>query len=151
MSAAPLRPRPRPPLRTRILNFLPTLIAVLWIAGIAQFRELPMTAMDYAVLLAFAIALQTLLRRLRPRPNPVMLPADANPTVVTLLAATLTGVIAIVVGAVLESLVPASEQGPTPFWLRTLWHGACAFAASYCRFLSRIVPMEPGEKRPPPR
>jgi hypothetical protein len=135
-----VRPASRLPLRLRVLNLLPTGVAVLWIAGIAQFRELPMTSIDYAVLLAFALALQILMRRLRPRSNAIVLPASANPTVVSLLAASLTGAVALLVGGVLESLVPVQEQGPTPLWLRTVWHGACAFAASYCRFLARIVP-----------
>lgn len=139
--------RTRHPLRTQVLDALPTAIAVLWIAGITQFRGLPMTGMDYAVLAAFAFALHTLLRRLRPGRRAIVLPPTANAATVALLAATITGAMALLVGALLEAMVPPQEQGNTPYWLRTVWHGACAFGASYCRFLARVVQ---GDALPPP-
>lgn len=138
--------RARRPLRTQVLDALPTAVAVLWIAGVTQFRGLPMTGLDYAVLAAFAFALHALLRRMRPGRRAIVLPPTANVGTVALLAATITGVMALLVGAVLEAMVPPQEQGNTPYWLRTVWHAACAFGASYCRFLARVVQ---GDARPP--
>lgn len=146
--SAPAPVRPRPSLRTRVLDALPTAIAVLWIAGITEFRDLPMTGLDYAVLAAFAFALNALMRRLRPARRVIVLPPTANAGTVALLAATITGAMALLVGAVLEAMVPLQEQGHTPYWLRTVWHAACAFGASYCRFLARVV--QGGDTPPSP-
>lgn len=139
--------RARLPLRTQVLDALPTGIAVLWIAGIATFRALPMTGLDYAVLAAFGFALHVILKRMRPGRRAIVLPPTANAGTVALLAATITGVMGLLVGAVLEAMVPLEEQGNTPYWLRTVWHAACAFGASYCRFLARVVQ---GDAMPPP-
>ena len=135
------RGRPRFSWRQRLLNLLPTLIAVLWIAGIGQFRALGLGPLDYATVLAAAIALQTLLDRMRrPRPR-IALPEHANPTTIALLAAAVTATLALILGGTVEAMVPATAADALPpWWLRTLWHAACAFGAAYCRFLSRLAP-----------
>ena len=137
--AAEAPPRAPAPPHTRLLRALPAGIAVLWIAGVLQFREFDLGPLDFAVLLAAALALHAVLRQARPRPAPIDLPPGTSATTVALLAAVITGAMALVLGGLLESAVPATT-GATPWWLRTLWHGACAFAASYCRLLGRVRP-----------
>jgi hypothetical protein len=142
VTGSPPTGRPRQPVLVRVLRTLPTGIAVLWIAGVAQFRDMQFTALDYAVLLAAAFALQVVMQRLRGRERPIVLPKGANPTTVAFLAAAITGTLALVIGGALELATSSSDGAPvTPWWLRTLWHGACAFGASYCRILSRTQQM----------
>ncbi|MGE3174870.1 MAG: hypothetical protein AB7O97_19735 [Planctomycetota bacterium] len=138
MTAAPPPTPPRPGPWLRLLRVLPTAIAVLWIAGFAQFHDLGLGGLDFAVLIAAAFALQVVMARLRGPERQLVLPAGANPTTVALLAAMIAGTLTLVLGGVLEGMLPAESSSSTPWWLRTVWHGACAFAASYCRFLARL-------------
>jgi hypothetical protein len=148
MADAPDRGRGgRQALQARVLRMLPPLIAALWIAGIANFRDFGFGPLDYLTLLAAALALQLVLGRMRGSGRPIVLPASSNPTTIALLAAAMTAALAIVLGGIVEALVPALPGHDLPPWaLRTLWHGACAFGASYCRFLSRLLP----SSSPPP-
>jgi len=137
----------RAPLPARLARTLPTLIAALWIAGIANFRDFGFGPLDYLTLLAAALALQIVLGRVRGSQRRIVLPARSNPATIALLAAAMTAALAIVLGGIVESIVPAKPGHDLPPWaLRTLWHGACAFGASYCRLLSRLLP----SPSPPP-
>ncbi len=124
----------------RLLRLLPMAIAVLWIAGIGQFRDLGFRPIDYGALLAAALALQIVLGRAQARRAPIVLPEHSNPAVIALLAALLTGTIGLLLGGIAEWAAPNPGGRELPPWsLRTLWHGGCAFGASYCRFLSRLA------------
>lgn len=127
----------------RVLRILPIAIAALWIAGIAQFRNLGFRPIDYGAVLAAAFALHIVLGRTQRRRAPIVLPEGSNPAVVAVLAGLITGLIGLVLGGIAEQLAPTPTNADLPpWWLRTLWHGACAFAASYCRFLCRLLPLQ---------
>lgn len=129
--------RRRSPAQTA-LSLAPVLVALLWIAGIARFRDYALSTNEWAVLLASAFALHLLQKRaLRPKPLPP-LPPDANPAILALLAAVVVGLLASVFGGAAEAMLPPGTPDGTPWPLRTLWHGACAFAGSYCAFLGRL-------------
>ncbi len=124
--------------RLRALRLVPPFIAALWVLGVARFRGWPMGAADYAVLLALMLALQAIRRRARPKDRPIDLDAVKSPAMVAALVGALAAVFALLFGGLFEALAPQEAPLLTPWWLRTLWHGACAFGSSYCSFLARI-------------
>ncbi|MBM3974466.1 MAG: hypothetical protein FJ301_10250 [Planctomycetes bacterium] len=136
------------------LSLAPVLVALLWIAGIARFRSYELSTNQWAAVLASAFALHLLQKRaLRPKSLPP-LPASANPAILALLAAVVVGLLGSVLGGAVEAMLPPGAPGApdgTPWPLRTLWHGACCFAASYCAFLGRLwgaighAPAKPGD------
>ncbi len=129
----------RPRLLLAILAFSPTLIALLWVAGVARFRQFDLTGKEWAVVVGCAFLLHVLSRRaLRQRPLPP-LPPNTSPTMVAALAALLLAVVAAVVGGVFEALVDPAEPSEASWLLRTTWHAACAFGGCYCAFLGRLV------------
>ena len=131
----------------RLLQVAPTAIAVLWVAGIANFRDLPLGALEYGALFAAAIALQIVTTRSQRRQRPLQLPANSNPGTVAVIAAMLIGGVALLLGGITETAIPARPGQTLPPWpLRTAWHGACAFGAAYCRFLLRL---STASRRPP--
>lgn len=126
---------------TRLLQLLPAPIAALWVLGIARFRGWQLDVMQSLGIVALAFALFLLLRRARPERPPAPLPPGTNPRIVATLAAAFIGIVGLLVGGLVEYVV---EQGyalqDVPWWLRTVWHAACAFAASWCRLLARYSP-----------
>ena len=123
----------------RVLSLCPTAIAVLWVAGVGHFRGYALSANEWLVVVAAAFALHTLTSRLRrPRPLPP-LPERANPALLAVLAATIVAALAAVVGGVMELLVDPYRPSETSWALRTTWHAACSFGASYCGFLLRLT------------
>lgn len=150
--AEPRQPVRAPVWQARLLRALPLAIAVLWIAGIASFRDLGLRPTDYGVLLAAAFALQIVLGRADGKRPPLRLPERSNPAVIAVLAATITGMLAMLVGGIAEALAPQPTAPNAPSWpLRAMWHGACAFGASYCRFLARLLPRVPARPGSGPR
>jgi hypothetical protein len=130
--------RPRRTAFQLVLGICPLLIALLWLVGVARFRAYELTGREWAAVVAVGFALHLLSRRaLRPRPLPV-LPATASPNALAALAASVLACIAAVVGGVLEWLVEPSRPSEVSWPLRTTWHAACAFGASYCTFLARL-------------
>lgn len=122
----------------RLLILCPVLIALLWVAGIARFREFEISPVEWAALVAIAFALHLISRRAR-RPRPLApLPEHANPSSLALFAAAIVGVVIGLLGALFEWFVEAYQPTSVPLALRALWHGACAFAAAYCGFLLRL-------------
>ncbi len=123
----------------RVLSLCPVLIAVLWVAGIAHFRQYALAPSEWAVMVAGAFALHVLMQRFRrPRPLPP-LPKGTNPVTLAAFAASIIGVLAAMVGGVLEWLAQAWQPSETSWALRTTWHAACSFGASYCGFLLRLT------------
>lgn len=143
-STPPAPLAPKPPLAKnrwflRLLQLLPVAIAVLWLAGVAQFRGYEFSPFEWATLVAVAFALRTLTVRFqRPRPLPA-LPPGTNPVTLAALAAAIIGGLAALVGGALEAVVDTNQPTDTPWLLRTAWHAASAFAAGYCGFLQRLV------------
>jgi hypothetical protein len=120
------------------LSIAPVLVALLWIAGIARFRNYELTTNQWAVLLATAFALHLLQKRaLRPKPLPP-LPPGVNPAILALLAGLIVGALATVLGGAFEAMLPPGAPEESPWGLRAFWHGACAFGGSYCAFLGRL-------------
>jgi hypothetical protein len=139
-------PRPRASLFRLVLGVCPLLIAFLWLVGVAKFRHYELTLQEWAVVVAAGFTLQLLSRRtLRPRPLPP-LPERANPNVLAALAASVLAVLAAVVGGVLEWAIEPTRPSEVGWSLRTTWHAACAFGASYCTFLARL---HQAPRRPP--
>ena len=130
----------------RLLSLCPVLILLLWVAGIAHFRDYELMPREWAVVAAAGFALYVISQRLRrQRPAPP-LPEGTNPVVVAALAATIIGGLAVVIGGLFEWTVQAYQPSSTSLWLRATWHGACFFGASYCAFLLRVT--EPNRNAP---
>jgi hypothetical protein len=130
----------------RVLGLCPVLVALLWIAGVAHFRGITLTATEWLVIVAGAFSLQAIGRRMaRPRPLP-KLPPDSNPVTLAALAAAVVAVPAGLLGGLLELFVQSQHPSQTPLLLRTIWHAACAYAVCYCGFLLRLT--APGAKPP---
>ncbi|MCA8951527.1 MAG: hypothetical protein KDE27_18615 [Planctomycetes bacterium] len=132
----------------RLLTVCPVLVGVLWVAGVARFREIDIAPVEWAALVAVAFALHLVLRRARrPRPLPP-LPEGANPVALSGFAAAIVGVLIGLLGALAEWLVEHYTPSHVPLGLRALWHGACAFAAAYCGFLLRLQDAAARQQRP---
>jgi hypothetical protein len=128
----------RAPLFVLVLGICPLLIALLWLVGVAKFRQYELSLREWSAIVAVGFVLHLLSRRaLRPRPLPP-LPETANPNALAALAASVLACIAAVVGGVLEWVVEPARPSEVSWPLRTTWHAACAFAASYCTFLGRL-------------
>jgi hypothetical protein len=133
----PYRQRSDP--TVRLLSLMPSLVAGLWIVGVTRFRDLDLDLRSYVAIFATTMALLLLLRRARPMPPHIDLAAGSNPRSMALLVAVLTGGIALLLGGALEALLAGGDPPiKTPWHLRTLWHGACAFAAAYFRLLGKL-------------
>jgi hypothetical protein len=118
-------------------------IAIIWVAGVAQFRNYELQPLHWLLLVAFAFAMQVIGKRIwQRRPLPPM-PEGARAIPLAALVATIIAIAAAVAGGLLEWF--ASRYFPTEVsWgLRTLWHVACAFGASYCLFLQRLLRVLP--------
>lgn len=123
----------------RLLGLCPALVALLWIAGVAHFRDIVLSAMEWLVIVAGAFSLQVVGRRLsRPAPMP-KLPPDSNPVTLAALAAAVVAVPAGLLGGLLELFVESQHPSQTSLLLRTVWHAACAYAVCYCGFLLRLT------------
>ncbi|HEX5052356.1 MAG TPA: hypothetical protein VFZ65_11320 [Planctomycetota bacterium] len=132
----------------RLLSLCPVLIAVLWLAGVSQFRNYDLGASEWGAIIACAFALHVITRRLRrERPLPP-LPENSNPATLAALAAAIVAFLAMLVGGALEWFVQPYYPSDTSWALRTTWHAACAFGASYCGFLLTLLGHT--RKLPPP-
>ncbi len=76
------------------------------------------------------------MRRRRPLPE---MPPNARAIPLAALVATIVGAVAFVAGGLLEWVAPRYFPTEVSWGLRTLWHVACAFGASYCLFLRRLL------------
>ena len=131
----------------RLLALCPTAIGLLWVAGMARFRDYHLTGRDWAVLVALAFALAAIVRTLqRSRPMPPI-PERTNPAALAATAAGILGVLAFVFGGVFELIVGPMYPTEVGIGLRTTWHAACAFGASYCTLLLRLT--QPRTAPPP--
>ena len=97
----------------------------------------------WVTLTAFAFAMQVIGRRARRRrPLPPM-PEGARAVPLAALVATIVAAAAAVAGGALEWVAPRYFPTEVSWGLRTLWHVACAFGASYCMFLQRLLRVIP--------
>lgn len=130
--------RPRQHLFLRLLRLCPVLVAILWVAGVARFRGYELTAKEWAVVVVGGFALHLVMNRAAPVRPMTPLPAGTSPRAVATLAATMLAGLAAVLGGVFEWVAAPPQPGATSWALRTTWHAACVFAASYCSFLLRL-------------
>lgn len=127
----------------RLLGLVPLAIAIVWVAGVARFRSYELEPLQWLLLVAFAFALQVIgVRMRRQRPLPPM-PSGARAVPLAALVATIVGAAAAVAGGALEWVAPRYFPTEVSWGLRTLWHVACAFGASYCLFLRRLLRVLP--------
>ena len=71
------------------------------------------------------------------------MPPSARAIPLAALVATIVGAVAFVAGGLLEWVAPRYFPTEVSWGLRTLWHVACAFGASYCLFLRRLLHVLP--------
>ncbi|GEM_PF-3494685 len=127
----------------RLLGLVPLAIAIIWVAGVARFRAYELEPLQWLLLVAFAFAMQVIgVRMRRQRPLPPM-PSGARAVPLAALVATIVGAAAAVAGGALEWVAPRYFPTEVSWGLRTLWHVACAFGASYCLFLRRLLRVLP--------
>ena len=127
----------------RLLGLCPMLIAVLWWAGVMLFRGHELKPIEWLTLIAAGFATQVIMRRISPkRPLPA-LPEGARATRLAGLLALIVGVIASIIGLVLELASQNYAPSDVPLGLRMLWHGSCAAGATYCSFLRRLLRVLP--------
>lgn len=129
---------PRAFWRLRVLRLSQSLVPAIWIVGVAEFRRWPLGPVDYAAMFAFLLALQTIRRRVRPNERKLDLGHLTNPALVAAFVGGITGAMALLLGGLFEALARQPEPGHATWWLRTAWHGACAFASAYVGFFARI-------------
>jgi len=136
MAAAPRKMKAD--FRLRMLRIVPSFVTTLWVLVVVQFRGLPVGPIDYAAVFALMLALQAIRRRARPNERPIDLGAIQNPNLIAAVVGAIALVFALLLGGLFEAFAMQGERVDAPWWLRTVWHGACAFASSYCGFLARI-------------
>jgi hypothetical protein len=126
-----------------LLRLSPTAILLLWLAGVARFRHYDLSVREWAVVVACAFALHVLSNRLlRPRPlGP--LPAGSSPGTLAALAAAILALPVTLIAGVFEWVIEPVRPSEVSWFLRTLWHTACSFGASYCGFLGRLQRARP--------
>lgn len=136
----------------RVLAVCPAAVAVLWIAGIAKFRDLEIRPMEWVVLVAAGFTLQLLTKRASARRPLPQLPKDSNPVALTLFVSAILGTVVTIGGGLFEWFLERYEPSKVSLPLRALWHGACAFGAAYCSYLPRLlVAAELAQKQRPPQ
>jgi hypothetical protein len=137
----------------RLVSLCALGILMLWVAGIARFRDYSMPLDQWLILVAAAFALSVFPRRLRrPQPQPASLPEGANPAKLAAILAAIFGLVAFVVGGGTELLVDLHQPSETSLALRATWHAACAFGAGYCTLLPKLIEARSrGGQRPPQR
>ena len=122
---------------------VPLAIAILWVAGVAGFRNYSLDPIQWLSLVALAFAMQVIGNRMqRRRPLPPM-PEGARAIPLAALVASIVGGVAAAAGGLLEWISPRYFPTDVSWGLRTLWHVACAFGASYCLFLRRLLQVLP--------
>ena len=122
----------------RSLRLAQSLVPAIWIVGVAEFRRWPLGPVDYAAMFAFLLALQTIRRRVRPNERTLDLGPLTRPALVAAFVGGITGAMALLLGGLFEAFAKQPEPEHASWWLRTAWHGACAFASAYVGFLARI-------------
>jgi len=122
-----------------LLRLCPILIAMVWIAGVASFRDFAMQPLHWAIAAAAGFATLVVLRRLMLRQPTPKLPEGASVVKVSAWIALVFALITFVVGGIVEVAAQQRFPSDTPWGLRTLWHGACAYGGAYCVFLQRLL------------
>jgi len=148
VSESPETPQPQKPAGLswpldRLLGLVPLAIAVLWVAGVAKFRDYELKPLHWLSLVAFAFAMQILGKRIWQRKPLPPMPEGARAIPLAALVAIIVAVVAAVAGGLLEWFATRYFPTDVPWALRTLWHVACAFGAAYCLFLQRLLRVLP--------
>lgn len=131
-----LSPRTHP-LR-RVLALCPALVFLLWVAGVAQFRGYELASLEWVLLLSASLGLHVVMARARASKPIPALPPGTTPRSIAGLAAAILAALAGVLGGVFEWAIEPVRPSETSWSLRTTWHAACIFAASYTTFLHRL-------------
>jgi hypothetical protein len=134
----------------QLLRLCPTLIAILWVAGVAHFRGYELNRIEWLVIAGSAFVLQLLTNRAAPVQLKTPLPPGTTPRAVAALAASMLALLAAVLGGVFEVVIEPMRTSETSWALRTAWHAACVFAASYCAVLLRLQQQRPPASPPAP-
>ena len=118
-----------------VLRIAATLVLLGWAAGIAYFRGWTPGSED----IGFLVCLGAYLLLRKQESVPAASQAEARN--MALVLAVGTAIFALVVGLLFEALVAAFRDGQTvPFWLRVLWHPACALVGTFCSQWARRWP-----------
>lgn len=127
----------------RVLGLVALSIAMLWVAGIAGFRSYELQPSEWLILVTGGFALHILAQRTwHRRPLPA-LPEGARAMYLSALIASIIAAMAGIGGGILEMVAQNYMPSEVPWALRVLWHAACAFGASYCMFLQRLLRVLP--------
>jgi hypothetical protein len=109
-----------------VLRVAATIVLLTWAAGVASFRGGVVAPED----IAFMVCLGAFLLLRKQESQPAVDHATARR--MALVLALGTAIFALVIGVLFEVLVAAFRDGQTaPFWLRALWHPACAFVGTF--------------------
>lgn len=127
----------------RLLGLTSLAIGILWVAGVARFRDHELKTEEWLILVTGGFALHILTQRtFHRRPLPV-LPEGARAMHLSALIASIIAAMAAVMGGILEVVAQQYMPSEVPWGLRMLWHAACAFGAAYCLFLQRLLRVLP--------
>lgn len=126
----------------RLLAPCPMAVLLLWIAGVARFREYRIAGREWLFLAVAALGLDAAARGVRRSARPPVVETSHAATV-SAVAAAVVGVAALLGGGLLEFVVERIRPTASSLPLRALWHGACAFAFTYCTLLLRLTAEPP--------
>lgn len=126
----------------RLLAPCPIAILLLWVAGVARFRDYQIAGREWFFLAVAAFGLDAVARGVR---RGVRTPdvAATHASAVSAIAAAVVGTAALLGGGLLEFVVERIRPASTGVPLRAVWHGACAFAFTYCTLLLRLTAEPP--------
>ena len=131
------------PWSDRLHSLCPLAISILWVAGVALFRGHELKPTEWLILVLGGFALHVISRLTWSRRPLPPLPEGARAVRLSALVAMIVAVMASVVGGVLEFAAQGYFPSDVPWGLRMLWHAACAFGATYCAFLQRLLRVMP--------
>ena len=116
---------------------------ILWVAGVAKFRDHALKPSEWLILVSGGFALHVLANRTWSRRPLPPLPEGARAMQLASLVAAIIAAMACVFGGIPEWVAQNYLPSEVPWGLRMLWHAACAFGASYCMFLQRLLRVLP--------
>jgi len=127
----------------RLLGLISLGIGILWVAGIAQFRDHELKPEEWLILVAGGFTLHLLMQRASRKKALPPMPEGARAMRMSALIAAIFAAMACIAGGILELVAQQYRPTEVPWGLRMLWHAACAFGFSYCRVLQRLLRVLP--------